>query len=48
MPIEAGEAPGLAEAITPEGWLRTTPALWRDRGGLDGFFVARFVTLDAR
>jgi 16S rRNA (cytosine967-C5)-methyltransferase len=32
----------LAEALTPQGWLRTTPALWRERGGLDGFFVARF------
>ena len=40
--IQDGEVPGLAEAITPEGWLRLTPALWADRGGMDGFFVARF------
>jgi 16S rRNA (cytosine967-C5)-methyltransferase len=41
-PIAPDELPGLAEALTPQGWLRTTPALWRERGGLDGFFVARF------
>jgi 16S rRNA (cytosine967-C5)-methyltransferase len=41
-PIAPGELAGLAEALTPQGWLCTTPALWRDRGGLDGFFVARF------
>ena len=40
-PFSPGELPGLEEAITPEGWLRTTPALWPDRGGMDGFFVAR-------
>jgi 16S rRNA (cytosine967-C5)-methyltransferase len=47
LPITPDEMPGLAEAITPEGWLRTTPALWPERGGLDGFFVARFVTTAA-
>ena len=36
------EVPGLAEAITPQGGLRLTPALWADRGGMDGFFIARF------
>jgi 16S rRNA (cytosine967-C5)-methyltransferase len=41
-PIAPGEVPGLAEALTPQGWLCTTPAMWHDRGGLDGFFVARF------
>jgi 16S rRNA (cytosine967-C5)-methyltransferase len=40
--IQDGEVPGLAEAITPDGWLRLTPALWADRGGMDGFFIARF------
>jgi 16S rRNA (cytosine967-C5)-methyltransferase len=25
---------------TPEGWLRTLPDMWADRGGLDGFFAA--------
>ncbi len=42
-PVRAEEVPGLAEAITPEGALRTTPALWAGRGGLDGFFVARLI-----
>jgi len=41
-PIGAGELPaGLAP--TPEGWLRTHPGMLADAGGLDGFFVARWV-----
>ena len=40
--ITAGELPaGLAP--TPEGWLRTHPGMLADQGGLDGFFVARWV-----
>jgi 16S rRNA (cytosine967-C5)-methyltransferase len=39
--VAGAEMPGLGEAITPEGFVRTTPALWRDRGGMDGFFIAR-------
>jgi len=31
----------LPEAFTPAGWLRTHPALWPERGGMDGFFAAR-------
>lgn len=42
-PVHAGEVPGLAEAITAEGHVRTTPALWAERGGMDGFFLARFI-----
>ena len=46
-PIEQKEVPGLDGAVTAAGFLRTTPDLWRQRsgprrGGLDGFFVARF------
>jgi 16S rRNA (cytosine967-C5)-methyltransferase len=44
-PIGAGELPGLPEAITPEGYVRTHPGMLvpGDKGGtLDGFFVARF------
>lgn len=41
-PILPGEFPGLPEAITAEGWLRTHPALWSEKGGMDGFFAARF------
>ncbi|HEX3349318.1 MAG TPA: transcription antitermination factor NusB [Acetobacteraceae bacterium] len=35
--------PALPEAVTLEGMLRTTPALWPERGGVDGFFAARLV-----
>jgi len=41
-PIRVEEVPGLAEAVTARGTLRTRPDLWAGRGGLDGFFVARF------
>lgn len=30
-----------SEALTPEGWLRVLPSMWAEKGGLDGFFVAR-------
>lgn len=41
-PITAEELPaGLAP--TPEGWLRTHPGMLADKGGLDGFFVGRWV-----
>jgi 16S rRNA (cytosine967-C5)-methyltransferase len=39
--VQPNELPGLAEAITPAGDIRTLPSMWRDRGGLDGFYVAR-------
>ncbi len=38
VPVELG-APD--EALTPEGWLRILPSMWAEKGGLDGFFVAR-------
>jgi 16S rRNA (cytosine967-C5)-methyltransferase len=41
--IAPAELPGLPEAITPEGYFRTTPALWPARGGMDGFFAARLI-----
>lgn len=34
---------GLPEAITAEGFLRTHPGLWAERGGMDGFFAARLI-----
>lgn len=41
-PITAEELPaGLAP--TPEGWLRTHPGMLAEQGGLDGFFVARWI-----
>jgi len=42
-PIRAGELPGLPEAATARGVLRTRPDFWAERGGMDGFFAARFV-----
>jgi 16S rRNA (cytosine967-C5)-methyltransferase len=42
-PVRDGELPGLDIAITPEGALRTRPDHWAARGGMDGFFCARFV-----
>jgi 16S rRNA (cytosine967-C5)-methyltransferase len=33
--------PGLEEAITPAGDVRTLPSMWAERGGIDGFYVAR-------
>ena len=41
-PFTTAELPGLPEAIAPGGWLRTRPDFWPDRGGMDGFFAARF------
>ena len=41
-PITAEELPaGLAP--TPEGWLRTHPGMLAEQGGLDGFFVGRWI-----
>ena len=44
VPIQPGELPGLAEAITPAGDIRTLPSMWAERGGLDGFYIARLRT----
>ncbi|GFE92176.1 RsmB/NOP family class I SAM-dependent RNA methyltransferase [Acetobacter persici] len=41
-PFTSEEIAFLPEALTPEGWLRTHPGLWLDKGSMDGFFVARF------
>jgi 16S rRNA (cytosine967-C5)-methyltransferase len=42
VPITAEELPaGLAP--TPAGWLRTHPGMLAEGGGLDGFFVGRWV-----
>ncbi len=42
-PFTADELLAIPEARTPEGYLRTTPALWPERGGMDGFFAARLI-----
>jgi 16S rRNA (cytosine967-C5)-methyltransferase len=41
-PIHAFEVECLEEALTPDGHVRILPGMWADRGGLDGFFIARF------
>lgn len=41
-PVDAAEIGGLGAAVLPDGHVRTTPALWRESGGMDGFFIARF------
>ncbi|MGE4482670.1 transcription antitermination factor NusB [Acidocella sp.] len=35
--------PALPEAVTDRGDIRTHPGLWPERGGMDGFFIARLV-----
>ena len=33
----------LPEAVTEKGDIRTHPGLWADKGGMDGFFIAKLV-----
>ncbi len=48
-PIAAEEIGGIADAITPQGDLRTLPCHWPDpeprMAGLDGFFAARIARI---
>ena len=44
-PIFDAELADMPDARTPDGWLRTHPGLWPERGGMDGFFAARFVRI---
>jgi 16S rRNA (cytosine967-C5)-methyltransferase len=41
-PIRRDELPEWLSP-TPEGWLRTDPGMLAEHGGMDGFFIARFV-----
>lgn len=41
VPLTAGEVPGLPEAVTAEGDLRTLPHHWGDAGGMDAFYACR-------
>ena len=43
QPVNPSEVPGIADFITADGDLRTLPCHWAERGGLDGFYVARLV-----
>ena len=40
-PLIAADLPGLAEAVTIDGDLRTLPSMWADWSGMDGFYAAR-------
>jgi 16S rRNA (cytosine967-C5)-methyltransferase len=42
VPVLAGELPAGVEP-TSEGWVKTDPGMLLEAGGLDGFFVARWV-----
>ncbi|EUK19315.1 RsmB/NOP family class I SAM-dependent RNA methyltransferase [Commensalibacter papalotli (ex Servin-Garciduenas et al. 2014)] len=45
QPFTSEDIPFLPESLTEEGWIRTLPFMWSEKGGLDGFFVARFKKL---
>lgn len=40
--VTAAEIGGLSDAITHKGDLRTLPSMFAAKGGIDGFFAARF------
>lgn len=42
-PFTPEEMACLPEALTPQGHVRTLPSMWPERGGMDGFFIARMV-----
>ncbi|QDH13737.1 RsmB/NOP family class I SAM-dependent RNA methyltransferase [Formicincola oecophyllae] len=42
-PFTVEELAALPEARTEEGFYRTHPGMWADKGGMDGFFAARLV-----
>jgi 16S rRNA (cytosine967-C5)-methyltransferase len=44
-PVTADELGGLAELVTPEGYVRCLPHYLQDKGGMDGFFAARFIKM---
>lgn len=41
LPVQPAELPDLAAAVSPLGDVRTLPSMWAERGGLDGFYMAR-------
>ena len=47
-PFTPEELAGLPEARTVEGYMRTHPGMWAERGGMDGFFAARLIWLGGR
>jgi len=45
-PIAPAEVPDFDACITPAGALRVTPAHFADKGGADGFYIARLSKID--
>jgi 16S rRNA (cytosine967-C5)-methyltransferase len=45
-PITPEEIPGISELLTKRGEIRALPCHWKELGGIDGFFIARFVRGD--
>tara|TARA_Y100000590_G_scaffold350723_1_gene402726 strand:- start:588 stop:1901 length:1314 start_codon:yes stop_codon:yes gene_type:complete len=43
VPVKPEEMPGIENAITKEGFVQTLPFYWSNIGGMDGFFICRFV-----
>ena len=41
VPADPAAVGAPEQALTPEGWLRILPSMWAEKGGLDGFFIAR-------
>ena len=39
--ILESEMEGIEESISKKGWLRILPHHYKDKGGTDGFFIAR-------
>jgi len=44
-PIRADEIDGISEMLTPRGEIRALPYHWEEFGGIDGFYIARFIKL---
>jgi 16S rRNA (cytosine967-C5)-methyltransferase len=42
-PITPEEIAGIAELLTERGEIRALPCHWKELGGIDGFFIARFL-----
>jgi 16S rRNA (cytosine967-C5)-methyltransferase len=42
-PFTPVELATLPEGLTEDGFLRTHPGMWPERGGMDGFFAARLI-----
>ncbi|MBN8531464.1 MAG: MFS transporter [Alphaproteobacteria bacterium] len=41
-PIASAELPGMEQAVTSDGLVRALPHFFAEKGGMDGFFAARF------